>query len=367
MRKELRDFTENAACAMHGFDADGRILWANQAELEMLGYAREEYVGRRIADFHVDQSVAADLVARLSRHETIREVEARLRCKDGTVRHVLIDGNVVARDGEPVQTCCFTRDISALRLVSRERELFLGMLGHDLRNPLGAIVASAGTLSMHDGLDERARRMVARIGNSSSRMARLVEQILDFASVRAGGGIPVVRRPVDIAAVCDEVIDELRTAHPDRRIEARCLGDGSGVWDPDRLSQVFSNLVGNALAHGDPHEPIRVLVTQQNGQVMVRVHNMGPPIPADTIPTLFDPFRRARDSKRTAVPGLGLGLYITREIVRAHGGTIDVRSSRDAGTTFCVRLPRHDSVVRVLVVDDDGDTADVRKRPTTAA
>jgi PAS domain S-box-containing protein len=393
-RAELLDFVENAAVALHWVDADGRIIWANQAELDLLGLSSDEYVGRHISEFHADGEVIRDVLERLGRNETLRDYPARLRRKDGSIRHVLMDSNVLWRDGAFVHTRCFTRDVTwhvAARAeqAARERfrELFIGMLGHDLRNPLGAITTGADLLAMRgargDGerLDEASAKIVARIGRSAARMARMIDHVLDFARLNAGTGIPLTPQPIELSDVCAAMIDELQALHPDRAIEVKYLGSSSGTWDLDRLSQVFSNLIGNALAYGDRGEPIRILVTEDQDHVIVRVHNMGPPIPPEIMPTVFDPFRRALP-RQAGDQGLGLGLYITKEIVRGHGGTIDVRSTADEGTTFRVRLPRwsRDAAqgarseqsdrrgavaghampsARVLVVEDDEDSAEV--------
>jgi PAS domain S-box-containing protein len=392
-REELLDFVENAPVSLHWVDAGGRIIWANQAELDLVGCARDEYVGHHISDFHADSDAARDILDRLGRSETLRDYPARLRRKDGTIRHVLIDSNVLWRDGKFIHTRCFTRDVTDLHRARDEqaarerfRELFIGMLGHDLRNPLGAITTGAELLTARgqrnpgERLDESSRKIVARISRSASRMARMIDQILDLARLNAGTGIPVERQPMDLADVCAAVIDELQALHRDRVIEVRYLGESAGSWDPDRLCQMLSNLIGNAIVHGDPGEPVRVLVTQEQAHVVVRVHNMGPPIPPEEIPTIFEAFRRAQAGR--PVPGdkgLGLGLYITKEIVAAHGGTIDVRSTADGGTTFRVRLPCSgtaqmppraiavdspraaigdaDTHARVLVVEDDHDCA----------
>jgi PAS domain S-box-containing protein len=400
-REELVDFVENATVALHWVGADGRILWANRAELSLLGYTLDEYVGRPISDFHVDRDVIDDILARLERNETLREYPARMRRKDGTIRHVVIDSNVLRRDGVFVHTRCFTRDVTAqvdaqVERASRERlrELFIGMLGHDLRNPLGAIRTGADVLAMRGGrnngerLDHASATIVARISRSADRMARMIDHVLDFARLNAGNGIPLVVHPADLSSACAAVVDELHTAHPDRAFEVKYLGSSAGMWDLDRLSQVFSNLIGNAVAYGDPGEPIRVLVEGEPDWVVVRVHNMGPPIRPEVLPTIFEPFRRARE-KAAGDRGLGLGLYITKEIVEGHGGTIDVRSRAESGTTFCVRLPRRFSPTpqatlqaelprpeessrraepraRVLIVEDDEDSAEVINEALTS-
>lgn len=215
----------------------------------------------------------------------------------------------------------------------RERERMLGILGHDLRSPLGAIASSTAVLDRL-GIDARLASTSRRIRASVERMDRMISQLLEFARI-GGGGIPVRREPCDLAAIAAAVLDELRAAHPDRALGLEVEGDATGAWDADRLAQVVQNLVANALQHGEG--PVQVSIAGEGPRVLATVHNDGRPIDPALLPRLFDPFRRGG-------PGgghhLGLGLYITREIVRALDGTLEVRSSAADGTTFSVRLPR---------------------------
>jgi len=170
-------------------------------------------------------------------------------------------------------------------------------------------------------------------------MSRMIEQILDLTRSRLSGGLEMKCAPTDLCAIISGVVDELQTAHPTRAIEVRCL-PASGMWDRDRLEQVFSNLIANAIHYGSSEQPITVDSRQEGDSVVVEVHNEGVPISEELQVKLFDPFRRgSRDSRTATTEGLGLGLYISREIVVAHGGDIDVRSTETHGTTFRVRLP----------------------------
>jgi signal transduction histidine kinase len=201
---------------------------------------------------------------------------------------------------------------------------------------------ATGLLRMRLGpaADEAVTGIVARIGTSTRRMSRMVEQILDLARSRVGGGIVINPTAVDLGTVLAGVIDELRTAHPDRSVDLRCPAL-QGSWDRDRMEQVFSNLIGNAIHYGDAEHPVTVEARDEGHQVCVDVHNHGAPIPSALLPQLFEPFRRGeRDSRATNTAGLGLGLYISHQIVTAHGGDIQVDSHPGDGTRFRVRLPR---------------------------
>jgi signal transduction histidine kinase len=222
----------------------------------------------------------------------------------------------------------------------RFRELFLGMLGHDLRNPLNAISISAQMLARAEGMPEQSLSAIRRITRSTERMARMVAQLLELARTRSlSSGIPVVRKPADLHAIAHETVDELRAANPDREILESYEGDGKGNFDVDRMAQVFSNLIGNALSYGDPGTPVKIRLWRRAGAVSGEVHNQGEPIANETIQGLFDPLRRASAARTAKTRGLGLGLYITNEIVLAHGGTMFVASSQESGTTFRFTLP----------------------------
>lgn len=220
----------------------------------------------------------------------------------------------------------------------RFRELFLAMLGHDLRNPLNAVVMASHILRS-TSLDERQQRVVGRIETSATRMSRMIGQVLDFTRARVVGGIPLVRSALELREVVSNVVAELDSM-PNTNIEAVYRGEGLGWWDGDRLGQVFSNLIGNAVSYGRSGSPVRVVFEDRHDEVVFTVHNLGPAIPEDQLPSLFDPFRRALYGKDANTRGLGLGLFISRQIVVAHGGSLTVTSSPDEGTTFTVVLPR---------------------------
>ncbi|HYO65100.1 MAG TPA: PAS domain-containing sensor histidine kinase, partial [Archangium sp.] len=249
----------------------------------------------------------------------------------GTVRWV---GTVVVDITERQRT------EEELRRAAEFRERFLGIVSHDLRNPLNAILLSANALMHAEDLSSRHLKPVRRIITSAERMARMIGELLDFTRGRLGGGIPVSPRHLNLRHLVRHVVEELEAAHPGRELRLEGPGNFEGEWDPDRLSQVIGNLGKNALDYSPEGTPVRLQLRDEGETVVLEVHNAGPPIPAELLPTLFEPFRRlARDSPHPA-SGLGLGLYIVEQIVQAHGGTLSVRSTREEGTTFTVRLPR---------------------------
>jgi signal transduction histidine kinase len=219
----------------------------------------------------------------------------------------------------------------------RLNEMFSALLAHDLRSPLTAILASARLLQRRSE-DKAALEAGARIVTSGSRMARMIEDMLDLARARLGGGIIVKREAVDIKALVERVLREHQAAAPERLIEAAYEGNLSGYCDPERIAQVASNLIGNALKHGRPAAPVHVRLDGTQDDSVTLVVKNGGVIPAGILPHLFDPFRGAqRQSGRGE--GLGLGLYIVAQIVQAHDGRVDVETGADE-TGFYVRLPR---------------------------
>jgi signal transduction histidine kinase len=227
-------------------------------------------------------------------------------------------------------------------LVRQAQDIFLGMLGHDLRNPLGAITMSAQYLMQGPSLESRYVKAAVMIYTSSKQMGQLIGDLLDFTRTRLGQGMPVEYEHADIGAIAREAVAQARAFHPENVIALEVTADASGQWDVARIGQVFSNLIGNAVKHGDRNTPIRVALSSDADNVTATVHNSGNPIPGDDIPHIFEPLCRSPASPANGrqSSGLGLGLYITREIVHAHGGTVSVASSLKDGTTFTVRLPR---------------------------
>ena len=238
------------------------------------------------------------------------------------------------------------RSVAYRRLVEERartaqfQERFVAILGHDLRSPLTSIMLGVQSLKRNTG--PREADMLRRMGASAERMERMIEQLLDLARSRLGGGIHVVPTQVDLGKLVDGVAGELRALSGEGALQVDVQGRVDGQWDGDRLGQVVSNLLGNALAYRAPDTVVRVSMRAQGDQAVLTVHNDGPPIPATLIPVLFDPFRRGEQGGRSAhTAGLGLGLFITQELVAAHKGTITVESNEGAGTTFTVTLARH--------------------------
>jgi signal transduction histidine kinase len=230
----------------------------------------------------------------------------------------------------------FTQDLD------KSTEMFLAILGHDLRTPLGAVMTSAKFMIETKELPEPHLTLTSRIVSASTRMNHMVGALLDFTRSRLGGGIPIAPAPMNMGKAVHDVIDEISAAHPDRGIDVDARGSLRGEWDCARISQVVSNLVVNALHHGSDRTAVGVRVQGDDKEVTIAVHNRGPAIPEDRLDGIFNAMKRHDTTGKTSGPSanLGLGLYIADQIVQAHKGRIDVESSEEQGTTFTIHLPR---------------------------
>jgi sigma-B regulation protein RsbU (phosphoserine phosphatase) len=380
IEEDLEDLYENAPCGYLSLRPDGRIAKANQTFCRWTGYAPNELIGKRLHDF---LNVAGRIFYETHFAPLLRmqgffnEVALNLVKNDGESFPVLV--NAAERtdaDGKPrfIRLTVFNatdrrryerellkardelkmlsdtlekrvaeavaaqlRSDSALTLQREEaklREQFIAVLGHDLRNPLAAI--SAGIrLVQKSNLDERAQSIVLTMQKSVMRMASLIENVLDFARGRLGGGINLTLSAQPLEPTLQQVVDELQSAHPESIIRTTFALTKPLLADPVRIGQLFSNLLGNALTYGTEGEPVTV-VAKTEEQFELAVCNKGSPIPLDAMERLFSPF--SRGEVRPSQQGLGLGLYIASEIAKAHGGAIDVTSTPEV-TCFTLRVP----------------------------
>jgi signal transduction histidine kinase len=224
--------------------------------------------------------------------------------------------------------------------VEQARNLLLGMLGHDMRSPLQTIQITASYLAALNA-GEHVSEAAARLIRSGARMQTLLDDLCDFNRTQLGLGINISPHDADLRQVLTDVVDELRAAHPGRQIVLEIDGDLRGGWDGQRMQQLLSNLVINAIKYGSPDAPVRVIAAATASDVRIEVKNHGEPIDPQMLERIFDPLQRGADQedKGSSKSGLGLGLYIASEIARAHHGRIDAKSDRNE-TAFVVRVPR---------------------------
>jgi PAS domain S-box-containing protein len=369
--EDLRDVLENAAEGIHLVSPDGIILWANDAELTMLGYTASEYIGGHIADFHADAPVVEDMLARLTRGETLRGYEARVRCKDGSIRHVLVNSNVRWRDGKFVHTRCFSSDITHLREADADRERlleleraaraeadkaravaeqanrakseFLAVMSHELRTPLNAIggYAELMELGIHGSVTEEQREALERIQRSQRMLLGLINQVLNYARIETGN----VRYDVadlsvgEILRTMEALILPQLRAKGLRYVYAGCDATLVVRADGEKLQQILLNLLTNAIKFTDRGGEIRLDV-EAGEQILVKVHDTGIGISNEKLGAIFEPFVQV-DAKYTRTgDGVGLGLAISRDLARGMGGDIVVESIEGQGSTFTVFIER---------------------------
>lgn len=363
---------DDAACGLVRTRDDGTFLRANRLFCRWVGRDADELVGRRRFQdlltmggrlFH--QTHWSPL---LRMQGSVSEVKLEVVHADGSRIPVVVNALRHQRDGEVVHDLAVLvardRDRYEQELVrSRQRleelvaetrrlhaeardraefaEQMIGIVSHDLRNPLSAIVMGTELLQRGD-LDPTRQRVVDRISSATERATRLILDLLDFTRARLGSGLSVSPAPVDLHAAVADAVDELRLAYPARTLEHERVDGGEAGCQADvhRLAQLVGNLVSNAVAYGQRDAPITVTSLTDASQCAITVHNAGDPIPLELQPRLFQPMTRGAQAGGRA-RSVGLGLYIVREIMRAHGGDVSVTSTPDTGTTFRATFPRH--------------------------
>jgi PAS domain S-box-containing protein len=376
--KELTDFIENAAEGLHRVGADGTILWANRAELQMLGYRWDEYVGRHIAEFHADQPVIEDILARLQSGETLYDTPARLRCKDGSVKHVLVHSNAYFEDGKLRYTRCFTRDatvrherdqlLADAQAASNAKDEFLAMLGHELRNPLSPIVTALQLLRMRGGgRQEREHEIIQR---QVDHLVRLVDDLLDVSRVTRGK-IDLKIEHVELGQPVNKAVEMARPLLDQRRhrFVAEVAPGLSWQGDPVRLAQVISNLLTNAARYTPVGGNVALRAWREDdGCLAISVKDDGVGLPPGMLARVFDLFVQGPRGLDRAEGGLGIGLALVKSIVELHGGTVEARSEGEGqGCEFIVRLPavaraQDDGATKALPLQPDGKPAVARLR-----
>jgi len=298
-------------------------------------------------------------------HESAAEIHAKLRLNDGfnidqmvseyralrasvvkqwvARKHPIADSDIgdLTRFNEAIDQSIVESVAEYTTIINRSRNLFLGILGHDLRNPIGAASMAGEMLKRLATPDTKQMALASHIVDTTQRGIQILNDLLDITRSAFGADIPVVRAPMDMGALGVQLVEEMRSLSKGRTIEIDVVGDTEGAWDKARIGQVFSNLIGNAIEYSFPGGKIFVTVGGAPEGVIISVHNEGSPIAADKLATIFEALTRGQTSQ-TGQQGsnhLGLGLYITKKIVMAHNGSLDVASD-ESGTTFTVRLPR---------------------------
>ena len=282
-----------------------------------------------------------DLLEVVAEYRALRASVLRLWSDSARQPHER-DVDDITRFSESIDQSVTKAVSSYTKRVNQSRDLFLAILSHDLRNPLNSIAMSADLLRTMGPPASEAVEVTSQISTNAQVMARMIGDLLDYTRTRLGAGMPVEPARMNLGDLCRELFNEFRSAHPNREIRYRSDGHLVGYWDVDRLRQAISNLIGNGIQHGA--DPIELRLDGNGTDLVLVVHNGGPPIAPGELSKIFDPLVRgssAQHPKKNRPGSIGLGLYIAREIARSHGGSIDVTSTAEAGTAFIVRLPRH--------------------------
>lgn len=342
-KKELRD---HAAAVLKVIAAD-----LDTAQDEHESIAKSKGLGPQMTE---DTAAEIHAVDRLASGFTGEQVMAEYRALRSSVLRLWAcqvtittpeDIEDMVRFNEAIDQAQTESMARYAKMLREAQNLFLAILGHDVRTPLGAISMGAQVLLQDQGLPSKALKVGLRIFNSAKRMEAIVRDLLDFSTTHLGDGIPVDPATVDLAEIAHSVAEEARTFHPDRQIELVIEGDAAGAWDGQRMAQAFSNLISNAVQHGKPDTAIKVLIRGLENEVIYEVQNEADVIPPAKLRTLFDPVKRfairpASERAASRTQNLGLGLYVVKQIVLAHDGQVSVASSEDGGVVFSARLPR---------------------------
>jgi len=328
----LRAITESGMLGTFEWGSDGVLVDANEGFLRMVGRTREDVLSRRLAL----SALLTGVVSTPDGPSTVPlVVERDLIARDG--KHVSVLFGMAPIPELPDSGVAFVLDVSEQRRRAELEALLVGIVSHDLRNPLG-VVTMAASLLLSQELTEAQRKLAHRIEAAGRKSARLIADLLDFTVAR-GSGIQLSPEPRDLHDVVAQAVDDLHATWPDRAIVHERVGEAVSHIDQARVEQIAANLIGNALQHGPATAPVRIETRGEIDAVSFSVHNQGRAISTELITQLFAPLRRGENAGHRR-GSIGLGLFIVHHLVEAHGGTIDVSSSDAAGTCFTVRLPR---------------------------
>jgi PAS domain S-box-containing protein len=363
----LVDFVETAAIGLHRVASDGTILWANRSDYEPLGYSAEEYIGHNITEFHADADAIGDMLCRLSAGERLLDYEARLRCKDGSIRTVMITSSVLFDDaGNFVHTRCFTRDITEKKRIEealrraleerarlleqaeeavRARDVFLAVAAHELKTPLTPLRLQVEQIlrTVQRGSAERlsVERMASKLGLAARQVGRLehlVNNLLDVSRL-ASGRIELTYEDRDLVAIAQGTVEQHRAACEEAETPLVLAPHApiEGRWELRRIEQILQNLLANAVKYGQG-KPVEITLGADATRARFTVRDHGPGIAPEDQARVFEQFERAASARHYG--GLGLGLWIVRRLVEAMGGEISLVCEPGAGAAFTVELPR---------------------------
>lgn len=346
---DLRDFFDNSPVALQWVGSDGTILRTNRAELDLLGYAESDYIGRPLTDFHVDKAATGDLLARLTRGEVVRDYESQVRCRDGSIKDVLVDSSVLWRDGQFIHTRCFTRDISerkrseaALADALAAKDEFLSLVSHELRTPMTTIAGNAQVLQKNLAILD-AETIVGALGDvvaSSDRLNRIIDDLLVLA--RGDQGLELEVGPSRPERAVQLVADARELASGRKVAVTITPYDGYALADDSCLRQVIENLVSNADKYSPADAPVEVHISERDDQLFISVLDRGIGISDEDAKAVFDPFFRTEAAVSRAA-GFGIGLAVCKRLADAMNGRIWAERRDGGGSAFTLALPKADT------------------------
>lgn len=389
-QQELADFFENALEGLQQLGPDAQVMWANPAQLNMLGYSYSEYVGHPFADYFSDCRRFDEFWRRLTQREVIYDFQAALRCKNGSVKHVLIHANSSWDSETFIQTRCFIHDVTErvqleaelkrtigeLAEADQRKNEFLAMLGHELRNPLAAVLDAIATA---EGDAKRRRQALAIARRQADQLARLMDDLLDIGRITQGR-IALKKAVIAIEMILNQAIDEAQCliTPGQHQLIVEIAPKAAEGWleaDPARLRQVIGNLIHNAAKFTPPSGRIQVRADICDNELVLSVSDSGVGISSDLLPHVFDLFTQAERSLDRSHGGLGIGLTLVKRLVEMHGGRVEAASDGPGlGSEFTVHLPsitaerarnltvegrsKSKGTLRILIVEDNLDAAE---------
>jgi signal transduction histidine kinase len=319
---------------------------AEQAEAKSHGRASLPAFSDSASSIHGRLRYASGftLLQLIAEYRALRASVLKLWQRDCANVSLMESAQDIMRFNEAIDQSLAEAAVAYSEKVNETRDIFLAILGHDLRSPLAATSTAGAYLSRPGSFDEQVRQIGVRVKRSAVTMAGMVNDLLGLARTQLGDGITIERQDCDLLQMCQWAIEDANAAHPQARFDLNAIGELMGSFDQPRLQQLLTNLANNAAQYGTPGKPIVIDIAGEKDRVVIKVSNQGAPIPKEALPKLFNPLIQLPEPDGTERhrSSLGLGLFIAKQIAVAHGGNIDVASDDVAGTVFTVIVPRQD-------------------------
>ncbi|MES2354783.1 MAG: ATP-binding protein [Pseudomonadota bacterium] len=377
---QLATIVEHIPICLSCIGIDGRLIWANQAELDLLGYSYEEYIGHHLSEFYVDSKINEEILSHIFHGEQLYNYHAQVRAKNGSLKYLEVSSKAVYQNGELLHTCCFTRDATSnkraeeashnskedhlrkilaserpannegdvaseiAKMTNRAKDEFLATLSHELRTPLNAILGWAQTLQLGKIKRETLLHALSAIEQSARTQAKLIDDLLSVSDL-VSGTLCLNIQSTKLIPIIQATIDSMHSAIVGKRISLKTAFNTQAdtiQGDPVRLKQIIGNLLSNSIKFTPSGGWILIALADVNSQIKLTVTDSGEGIHSHFLPYIFDRFRQGDSSNRRKYDGVGLGLSIVQRLVEMHGGTVRAASEGvGQGATFSIDLPRN--------------------------